>query len=324
MIPSGDTMRIRLRHLLLLLFLTGNTHGAEESFTVKIDRPPHKGDRRNFELVFAEVTTIRTQLQGSEPKSDEIASGARLAGSYEAVNVDSDGYSLENRITVAKFTRTATDGTENDVLPAGTTIVARVGAGKKPVTEFKVDGVKPQGEVLKILGDLLTISPPQDSKQFAQMLTGTQPEKLRHVGDSWPIDALAAAKLFKRAYAGSGNPRDITGEVKLVGVETTNQQRCLHLQANVRATNLVTPRPTTQSLAFKAAQSDTLYEGWFPAKEDEPQQRSSYSISASMTGEGEHDGQKARSDVSLRREVRIRLLPDDRTVDPKPTQSKRE
>src|SRR6478672_174057 len=71
----------------------------EESFTVKLDHPWHKGDHQPFDLVVATVRTTTSAPEGGaeeDATTHEEALAAHLVGDCEITEVDSAGHELEN------------------------------------------------------------------------------------------------------------------------------------------------------------------------------------------------------------------------------------
>src|SRR5262249_15958392 len=88
---------------------------------------------------------------------------------------------------------------------------------------------EPSPEQKSNLSGVMTLHK-SDRMRDSAMFGGTKPRK---VGDSWPVDPDAAAKIYKDNQL-DVRPKHITGTVKLVDVETYNGRECLHVAVDVQ------------------------------------------------------------------------------------------
>src|SRR6185295_1908965 len=104
---------------------------------------------------------------------------------------------------------------------------------------------------------------------------------------------------------------------RLVDIETCNGQRCMRVEGDLKVQNIASP-PTTQPTTQKAEDFDfkpSNFEGhyvWF-LPVDPKVNRQDYSGTGiwEHPWEGEHDGKKYHGNMTVKRELHLRVLGSD-------------
>ena len=200
---------MRLFTGLLVLGLTSTVAtAADPTYPVHLSRPAHPGDTcrvafkvtRTFSQTWTDPGTTRKPVR-------ESFAGA-LDGDETVDAVGSNGRPTKLTYKVARCTR---DG--NQLLPAGSAVVAETVDGR---TTVKVNGADPPADAGKVLKELLYTARPDEPTADNEFGTD-QPHK---VGDVWPADRDQMAKATHLPYRVTGD--DFTGQAKLVDVSVVD------------------------------------------------------------------------------------------------------
>lgn len=205
-----------MRHAIPLLTLVTTVlcgpvaTASAEDYQIKLVRPVKIGER--YALVARgtqeQHMTITVAGQRTPPK-DEMMSIALTAKAVVLV-VSAGGSEMKTRFTVTRLTNTA-GARAAEVLPAGTIVIAeRVGSK----TAFQVAGAPATHDVAQALGVVISLD--SDGGANDDTVLGTKERK--KVGDSWQIDAAAAAADARTRSQLQVDAANITGKATLADV----------------------------------------------------------------------------------------------------------
>src|SRR6185295_1090587 len=85
---------------------------------------------------------------------------------------------------------------------------------------------------------VLSLHKSEGHTRDSAMFGGTKPRK---VGESWPVDADAAADVYRENDLVI-KPKDITGTVKLLDVQRYNGRECLHVAVDMEIADARAPQ----------------------------------------------------------------------------------
>lgn len=215
-------------------------------YTVLIQRPHKVGDKASFESVYAADDTATFDTASEKPTTREVTSGMHLIVDAEIMEVDNRGHTTVEESTIRTFTR-IDNNTETPILQPGQKVR---GIAWEPQAKFTIDGKPATESLTKLLNQFLPIIPPGRGSPDDIFGTSTS----RRVGDSWPINAdRMSASFLDTGY--QADSKNISGTVRLVSVESYENQPCLRLQADFTIKHLM---PTTQHAQKEYAQKP----GW--------------------------------------------------------------
>jgi hypothetical protein len=306
------------------VLLAAVAHGAERTYVIHFDEADHKGDRASFERVSATIVHNATKLDDQdEPTESETTIGMRLLGDWEVLDADeAAANSTAESVIIRSWTRKVEHGgnvisEDKPILPPGTKVIARLRDDETNYTIRNADDdeeTDPSREVKSLLSGVMALHKSSGRTRDSAMFGGAKPRK---VGESWPVDADAAARIYRENLM-DVRPRDITGTVKLLDVQTYNGRECLHVAADVNIAAF-RPLPATKpaqdrddDYEVKSSSMTSRVEWLIDAAGDE-KHYASFSTVRKSHGEGKTpDGKHYAVDQTLRQETRIRRLGGDR------------
>jgi hypothetical protein len=310
----------------IVVLLTAFARASEPTYVIHFDEADHRGDRATFERSSATVIHTSTKFDDQdEPRESETTIGMQLRGDWEVLNADpAAASSTAESMIVRSWTRKVqTNGkviTDKEVLPPGTKVIARLSGDETKYTVRNDDAdeeSEPPTAVESILPGVLALHNPRGRTRDAEMFGGTRPRK---VGESWPVDAQAAAKVYSQNQL-EMEPKDITGTVKLLGVQTYNGRECLHVAVDMEVANF-RMLPTTREARNRDNDDDgyknksalmTSHAEWLIDAAGDEKHYASFSTVRKYRGEGTVRNDKHYvMDETVRMETRIRRLAGSR------------
>jgi hypothetical protein len=219
--------------LLFASALLAQTAPAAKDYAIKLHRPLKVGQKFAFSASGTTKGCMAQTLDGKTRKQEEEHS-AELVGVEEILAVDEKGGVTKVAITVEKCVKIEGEA-KTEAIPKGKTVIGQKVNGKK---EWRVkDDPDPLSrdavDVLELLVTLKAATEATDDDVF-----GTTARQ--KVGDSWPVNAEAAAKDLKR-LAPDLDKSDISGQVKLRGLMTVGGVECLEVTAELAVKNVAPP-----------------------------------------------------------------------------------
>ncbi|MCL2648457.1 MAG: hypothetical protein FWD61_15850 [Phycisphaerales bacterium] len=188
--------------------------GGGESYPIQLGRSGEVGDVYDTHITLEQTGTVTTTSAQSEPRERSLAMKADLQGRVKMLEKNADSSLLE--LTVKKFV----DETGENLIDANKVIDI-----KRSATQSSFSA-KDGGELSEKVKNLLNqLYPPEQGKGEAK--SGASDDDVfgsktpRKVGESWPINSEAAAKMLARSDV-TVDPKDVTGKMTLKGVETIN------------------------------------------------------------------------------------------------------
>jgi hypothetical protein len=236
--------------LIAMLLCALVASASAQDYEIKLVRTVKVGDR--YGVVATGTTeqhmTMTVAGQPAPPRDQVMA--ANLTAKAEVLAATPGGRESKSRFTITKLTRTA--GPQADEpLPAGTVVVAeRVGTK----TEFKVGDAPVSPDVAKVLGMLISMESDQGAND--DVVFGTKARQ--KVGDSWPIDANAAAADAAAKAGLKIDPANITGTATLAEV----QKEGLKIAGTMQMKDVGIPLPP--GMAVTASAFTARFSGVFP------------------------------------------------------------
>ena len=180
-----------------------------QKFDIKLTRPSKVGDKFHLEAVGATRKRVVAVVNGEEQKPQDEILGVSVDGTVKVLEVAKNG--IETKLSLTIETCIASVGKQQlPLLPAGTIIIATWDKEKKG-TKFALEGQAMPDDVGDLLELAVSTSDPEaltDDDIFGS-------KEKREVGDSWPIDAAAAAKEFGRIGL-KVKEEDLFGQTTLV------------------------------------------------------------------------------------------------------------
>jgi hypothetical protein len=313
---------LRFNFIVMGVLLAAVAHAAERAYVIHFDEADHKGDRTSFERVSATMVHNATKLDTQdEPTESETTIGMRLLGDWEVLDVEeAAANSTAESVIIRSWTRKLEhDGNviseDKPVLPPGTKVIARLRDDETKYTIRNPDDdeeTDPPREVKSLLSGVMALHKSSGHTRDSAMFGGTKPRK---VGESWPVDADAAARIYRENLM-DVRPQDIGGTVKLLDVQTYNGRECLHVAADV---NIASFRPLSATKPAQDRDGDDDYQvksssmtsrvEWLIDAAGDEKHYASFSTVRKSHGEGKTpDGKHYAVDQTLRQETRIRRL----------------
>lgn len=228
--------RILAAGILAILLSSLHARAQDKAYDILLDRPSKIGDEAPLELVYARNQMMKTTWNGAAPTTSDQTVGAHFIAETEILDVDERGSVTAEQAIVRTFT-SLDEKSETLLLHPDQKILARVD-GKK--TRYEVDGKDASASLLVWLDQLLRLTP--SHAVGADEICGSKTP--RHVGETWPINAERAAASLKESD-GNVDPKDISGTVHIISLETLNAEPCLKIEADVEVKHMSFILPTT-------------------------------------------------------------------------------
>ncbi len=214
-----------MRQLLALaVLLAFSLPGISQDYEIKLTRSFKPGDKCSFSASASSSEILTTIVEGEEPEIEKEKKSIDFSGSLAVVEINKRGGILKSTLTVDKCV-IEFDGEKSEPFKKGTEITARM---EDDETIFEVDGKPIEDEIVEALGMIDFIDDPESASD--DEIFGTKERK--KIGDSWNINAKAAAKDIEKEEL-KFDIKDISGSTtieKLVKVEGTD---CLQISAEL-------------------------------------------------------------------------------------------
>ena len=202
--------------------------GYGQEYQIKLHRPMKLGDKFELSIVSTVKETTTTKSDGKQLDKEEAAYKVELTGELEVLGVDAKGRPLKLALTVSRGIVTEGD----DIVPflaRNEVLTAETSEGE---TQYSIDGEDLQQEYAEILRTILPTIHPEDLDED-QLYGSSKPRK---TGETWSVDADAVAKQIRRELS-ELKQVEVTGQVKLAGLETYEGRECLLLVGEQKLSN---------------------------------------------------------------------------------------
>jgi hypothetical protein len=203
-----------------------------KSYDVRLARTSKVGDRAKVDVMGAVRKQVSSRTEGAEPRTSDESYGVRFDGTAEVKAVAPNGQRTKVTYTVTSCAIMAGQKTR-DLFPAGTTIVASWQKDRTTFTANDKAATEPEAELLSLVLDL---DDPEGANDDAVFHTAGK----KKVGDTWAIDAAAAAKELKRIGM-EAKEEDCWGEATLKEVAPVDGKPCLKVETNLKVRTMAGP-----------------------------------------------------------------------------------
>jgi len=239
--------------LILSLSLTARGQDREKAeapadgtkYELRLARPSKVGD--TFHIDATGATKSSTLLTVGDKEKEPVAElyGISLTGTIKVLEVSKSG--AETRLMLKVDTCMATVNKQNlPLLPAGTELVARWDKDKRK-TVFELGDKPLPDDVGELLDLVVNTSDPESASD--DEIFGTK-EK-RAVGDTWPINADAAAKELGRIGL-KVKPEDLYGESTIAEQTRSGEVPSLVVKTEFKARSLTSDDKADRKVAIRS------------------------------------------------------------------------
>ena len=259
----------------LLAFLCGLTligspaFAADETYPIKLVRIAKAGDVSDVHRTVEQTRSMTMKRAGAAPQAQDQAMKGDLTARETIVAGGEDGKATEVSLAVTKFVDV--DGKE--LIPAGK--VAQIKMGEKETT-VTIERATVAENVRALLA--VMYSPHKPGATDDDSVFGSKTP--RKVGESWPLDATAAADDLSKSVA-KVDAKDISGQVTLAGVEKTAAGDALKITSEFKAKNMVPPLPA-EGFTVNQCDVDVHVDGLFPTDLTKPRTDAMMSMDMTM------------------------------------------
>lgn len=248
-------MKLRLLLASSLLAASVALSANATDYAIKLTRGQAVGERYRITTTASDeqVMTMKAEGQDLPRRADHLV--VEMVAGCEVLALTPGGRVAKTKLTIEKLNRVA-GGQSTELLPPGAEVIAeRLGQN----TSYMVNGERASGPVAKALE--ITCPPMNsDSEATDQAVFGTSERK--KVGDSWPINAAAAAAdLAKRGVPADAS--NITGQATLAEVINQDGEPLLRITAYVTINGIKPPLPPGVEVQQSEMRAD--FSGLFPA-----------------------------------------------------------
>jgi hypothetical protein len=281
-----------IRRSALVLFLCGAWSVFALDYEIKIERPIKAGLKYS---VSATGTTKQAQIvkvNGQVAQQQQQAFSAALDADVVVLTVNAKGQPKSFEYTVRKFTRTDADKVA-ELVPAGKVLVVDRTKEKAPPFALK-DGGALEPQAMQALD--LVISEGKKDTADDDLIFGTSERKA--VGAEWPINTeKAAASLSEKDLKIA--KENLSGTVRLNGVEQQNGMECLNMTMTVEAKNAEIALP--KELKLEKSSFKVTATGLLPVDTTQPQQAFSAQMQMLAVAKGGQPGQEVVVEMTMER-----------------------
>ena len=281
-------MRATRRLGLSVLWAVSSLAGWTQDYEVKLERPAKAGEKYGLTATGSqkEVSTVSVGGQVAEKKDNAFT--ASLEAQVTILTVDGKGRATATEYAVAKFTMKKGEQ-ETELVPAGKVVVAE--RGKKPAYALK-DGGAVSPEAQAAFG--LLVSSGDKGEESDDAIFGTAARQA--VGAEWPMDAAKAAASLQKAGIAL-TKENLSGSVKLNGVEQAGGLDCLNVVATMNAKGFAMPLPP--GLKCEAAELNASFGGLFPVDPAQPRLAESKTMQMRFSAKGKAEGQDLALEAAI-------------------------
>jgi len=233
---------------------------ADPDYAIKIHRPDKAGMKFDVAITSALKREMTTSINGRETPAQEEVLAVELKATAEIVEVDEAGRDLKVTYVVEKCVKSSGDKDE-EILPRGKIFTAAVGPDKKKTIFTTPDGklTDDQSEALDLVADL-----PAPDAALPDELYG--PKSRQKIGSSWSVNSSAMAEDLKR-HDYQVKPDDISGSVKINGLEKANNVECLNITGDMKVAKAkvkLENDPNNAAITMKNATIDSNFSWLLP------------------------------------------------------------
>ena len=251
-----------------------------QDYVIKIDRPYRVGEQYRDIISVEETREFEISSQGTVIQQNVAAMKARVEADQSILAVDEKGVPTSFTYVIREW-EGSLNGQPVTEVEKGMVIEVRMEGGKVSI-RHQAGEFSPEVEQL-----LQTFLPGDaDAKDKTGMDASFGTDARKKVGDSWPIDAAAAAKTLAETGV-VADEKDVTGSVVLQNVHDIGGVPCMRLKATFNVNRF-------QSFEMEGATAKVLNGGAETvATFDLPVETSLPLVGASLTGKMNLDAEIA-------------------------------
>ena len=209
----------------LLLTLPAAADEAK-SFTLKVSRPPHPGDKslEHFKMTSEEARKVI--MDGKKLKGEAEDVRGEATGILEVLEVSPHGHAQKIKFTVEKFKCQKDVEAEAEPFKAGTVIAGNLGGDGKET--FTVDGGEIDATAAKVLKAVLELTKDSETDVTDDIIFRTsQPHA---AGSEWEMDKAAIIKSFSKDMPFKLAEKEVSATVKFAAVKMIEGTECAVLR----------------------------------------------------------------------------------------------
>lgn len=258
--------------ILVAIFLTGNLL-AQDEYKIKFDRNEKVGTKYGLEAKAVDSKTMKMSREGKVLKSHEENMEYNFFANITIQEHDTEKKIFTSKIAIHSFsTKNLKSGEVSEIFKKGTVIIRK---RVDKTTEFTIEDKALEPAQLKAIKKIFSSGKTsvKDDDIF-----GT--EKLKKIGDSWPINKKTAIEDLKNEGIEIGE-NDLSGFAKLEKKETILDTETLLISGKLSSEKMPMPpnMKLPQNAVLEASRLEVTFMGHFPTDLVTPRLTSSYKMS---------------------------------------------
>ncbi len=233
---------------------------AEKAYAIVLHRPSHVGDKFNDTVKVNSTRKATVTVAGEVVNEATETRTFELSGVVAVTAVNKRGDETGTTTTIERFVKMEGDKA-TPLLDKGAVVVMTVEDGKRKYA--LQDGPLPE-EARSALDTMHPGKVREDKLTDDDVLGTKEPKK---VGQSWPINADAAAREANAAGGMKIESKDVKGTLKLAGVKTIEGKECLEVTGEMTVENvkLGDGVASPPGLSVEKGMLRGTFEGLYPA-----------------------------------------------------------
>lgn len=283
-------MKPLLCSLAVLFLVSCTTAPQTESldFPILFARKSKVGQKLHLVSTSVDELSIQKRVAGTDLPPSKQSSTTEYIGDSTVLALTPKGYAQKARVTLSKMVRLSA-GQSIELLPAGTVVMAE---RQGEQTTYSVSGRPVSAELAQALQGL-GLSLHDDSATKDDKVFGTTERK--KTGDSWPINAQAAAAGFTKSGI-QADAKLISGTTTLEKVTKVDGKALLGITGTITFVDVQVPLPTGCKMESSVATMG--HAGQFPVNPSKPVVEESTSIEIVFTYNATENGKPVVVTVS--------------------------
>lgn len=275
----------------------------EKAYEIRLARPSKVGDTVRIEATGATKKTTVLTIDGKEQKPLEELYGISVDGTIKVLEATAKG--IETKLSLTIDSCVAKVGEQSlPLLPRGTVIIAAWDKENRD-TRFTLDDKELPQDVAELLDLIVTTSDPEsvsDDEIFGS-------KEKRKAGDSWAIDAVAAARELERLGL-KVKPEHLFGETSLEKVVDVNGVPNIVVVTDFTARSLTSDGKRGKTLKIESGNLKIKTKVTLPVDPSLPPSRASMEMTLSREMAGANEaGKDIRASEMIERQSERKIVP---------------
>jgi hypothetical protein len=281
-------MHLRLPLLASLLITAGAAYAAAATdYEIRLHRPATVGERFRETATASDSQRAVMRVDGVVARTQDDSITVEIVVDSEILAVTPKGRPAKVSLVIEKFVRT--DGAGGEILAPGTAVVMERLNGKTVYTT----GGQPVSRLAARAFDAAGVEVNGEENPTDDTVMGTKERK--KVGDSWAIDAVAAAADLSRV-GGKVDPSNVKGSVKVAELTKVDDQPVLRLTCDLAIDGASPPLPPGLELKKSAFRAE--FSGLFPVDVTKSRVQESQSLTMDIEASGSQNGRTLEMTMS--------------------------